>query len=390
MNHDTDLRPEGPASTHGADTLDVLTTLVARWRLLLILPLCAGILAVGITFLIKPTYTARTSFLPPQEQQSSAMSALATLGALADLGGGVMKTPGDQYVALMQSVKLEDRIIDRFRLMQVYQTQFRFQARRKLEQHVRIALGKKDGIIVVEADAEDKELAAAIANQYVEELRRLTGELALTEAQSRRVFFENELNHTRTKLAAAQAELQKSGFNGRALKTAPSAQADTYERIRAEMTAAEVQLQVLRRSLADSAPEVQRQMATVQALQSQLLQLDAADGALNNSDYVSRYREYKYEETLFELFSKQYEIARMDESRDGRVVQVIDPATVPEYKSAPKRAVIGMVTLVVTWVFVALSLIFRDLLRLAAAHPVKGPKLSRLSQAWRREPLPPR
>jgi uncharacterized protein involved in exopolysaccharide biosynthesis len=387
MAHETDFRSvHSLSSAREIDTLDLLAVLVSRWRLLLVAPILAGAAAIGLTFLIKPTFTARTTFLPPQQQQNAAASALATLGALSDLGGGLVKTPGDQYVSLMQSATLEDRIVERFKLMQVYDTRYRFQARRKLEEHVRIALGKKDGLIVLEADADNPKLAADMANQYVEELRNLTNTLALTEAQGRRIFFETELNRTKTRLAQAQIELQRSGFNGKALKTAPEAEAENYARLKAQAIAAEVQLQALRRGLADTAPEVQRQLAQLAALRGQIAQLDIADGAQNSSDYVSRYREFKYQETLFDLLSKQYELARLDESRDGRLIQVIDRAAVPEYKSAPKRVVIGIVALVSTWIVLALVLILRGLLRVVAADPVRGPKLDRLGQAWRRSP----
>src|SRR5262249_22640986 len=152
------------------------------------------------------------------------------------LTGGAVKTPGDQYVSLMQSVNVEDRIIDRFKLMEAYDAKYRSVARKQLEDNVRIVLGKKDGLISVEADARDPQTAADMANQYVAELRRLSGELALTEAQQRRVFFEAEVKHTKEKLAQAQQELQAGGFNASALKTEPKTAADNFARIKAEAT----------------------------------------------------------------------------------------------------------------------------------------------------------
>ena len=140
------------------------------------------------------------------------------------------------------------------------------------------------------------------------ELRRLTSELALTEAQQRRAFFEGELKQTQIKLTEAQQILQSSGFNPGALKAEPKAAAEGYATLKAQATAAEVKLQTMRRSLADSAPELQQQTTLLGALRAQLLKLEGAtSGAKNDSDYISRYREYKYQETLFELFSKQFE-----------------------------------------------------------------------------------
>ena len=198
----------------GLDLLDLALPLVQNLKLLLLGPLLVGALALGVAFLLPKTYTAKTSFLPPQAQQSSAGAALAQLGALAGLAGGAggPTTPADQYVALMQSETVLDRLIDRFKLMQVYDTEYRFEARTELGKRVRISVGKKDGLITVEADDRDPARAADLANAHVEELRRLAANLALTEAQVRRAFFEEQLKQTRDRLTKAQQDLQGSGF----------------------------------------------------------------------------------------------------------------------------------------------------------------------------------
>lgn len=164
--------------------LELLLPLAARWRLIVFGPLLLGALAVASSYLIEPVFTARTIFLPPQQQQSAASAALSQLGALAGLAGGAagIKSPADQYVALMRSDNVSDRMVDRFKLMGVYESKYRFEARRELSENVRITLGKKDGLIGVEVDDTDPQRAADMANQYVSELGRLTSELALTDA----------------------------------------------------------------------------------------------------------------------------------------------------------------------------------------------------------------
>lgn len=375
------------ANDDGIDLLDLLTILAARWRLLVVAPIAAGAIALGATYLIAPTYTAKTSFLPPQQQQSSAASALASLGALSGLAGGAagIKSPGDQYVALMQSVNVEDRIIDQFKLMEVYEAKYRFQARKILESNVRIALGKKDGLITVEADATSPQLAADLANQHVLELRRLSSELALTEAQQRRAFFENQLKRTKVQLTEAQTILQGSGFNAGALKAEPKAAAEGYARLKAEVTSAEVRLQTLRRALADSAPELQQQLGLLAALRAQLTKLESSVNSPNDSDYVSRYREYKYQESLFELFSRQYEVARLDESREGALIQVVDVATPPEYKSKPKRGSTALMSALAVLLLLLIGIPVRHFWREAKQDPSKAEKFRRLSTAFGRK-----
>jgi len=325
------------------DLGELLAPLRRKWRLLLGLTLVAGIAGAAGSFLITPEFTSTTTFLPPQQQQSSTASALASLGGLAGIGIGSVKSPADEYISLMQSVTVSDRIIDQFHLMVAYKSKYHADARRVLEAHTQITLGKKDGIISVVIDDADPKRAADMANQYVEELRRMTSILAVSEAQQRRVFFEKQMQDTKTKLISAQSALQESGFTSGAIKTEPRAAAEQYAQLRAQATAADVKLQTLRISLAESAPEVRQQTGLLQALRSKLDQLEASTQPDSSApDYVSKYREFKYQETLFDLMSKQYELARADESREGALIQVIDPAQPAERKTKPRRSFIAI------------------------------------------------
>ena len=380
----TSVQQDPTPTEQGPTASDTLIAVAERWRLLVLAPLAAGLLALGITYVIAPTFTARTSFLTPQAQGGAA-GALATLGSLANLAGATagVRTPADQFVALMQSVTVLDRLLDRFELIKVYESKFRVDARKELAGNSRVTLSKRDGIIAVEVDDESPQRAAQVANAYVEELRRLTSELAITEAQQRRVFFERQLLQTRDRLTTAQQALQGSGFTAGALKAEPKAAAESYARLKAELTAAEVRLQAARTSLSDSAPEVMQQQSTVSSLRAQLARAEQVSDSASGPDYISKYREFKYQETLFELFSRQFELARVDEAREGAPIQVIDLATAPEKKSRPKRAItalattIGTALLLLGWVFASRAW------RRMAADPQNAGHLGRLKQAAR-------
>ena len=367
MNEIQNARQDGWAEDDdsGMSIGEMLSALREHLKLLAIAPLAAGLLALGITTLIAPTFTAVTTFMPPQQSQSSAASALASLGSLAGLAGGAagISSPGERYVALMQSVTVSDRIVDQFKLMDVYEAKFRVDARKSLATNVRIVLGKKDGLITVEVDDKSQQRAADMANRYVDELRRMTGTLAVTEAQQRRAFFERQLQQSRDRLVQAQQALQSSGFNAGALKAEPKAAAEAYARIRAETTAAEMRLQILRDTLADSTPEVRQQQTAVAALRAQLTRAEQVTDTSAGPDYVGKFREFKYQETLFELYARQFELARADESREGALIQVVDAATPPEKKSKPKRAVIAGSTTLVVGLLLAMWVILRQSLR---------------------------
>ena len=347
---------------------DLANLALERWRLLVLGPLCAGLAALGLAYQIPPTFTASTIFMPPQQGQSAAASALASLGPLAGLAGGApgIRNTGEQYVALMQSVTVADRLVEQFKLMEIYDAKYRVDARTKLAKNVRIALGKKDGLITVEVDDKSPQRAADIANRYVDELRRITGTLALTEAQQRRAFFERHLQSSRDRLTQAQQALEASGFSPGALKAEPKAAAEAYARLKAEVTAAELRLGLVRTSLADATPEVKQQLATVASLRDQLVRTERATDMSAGPGYVGKYREFKYQEAVFDAYARQFELARADESREGSLIQVVDLATPPERKSKPKRAMIAAATtlavavLLLSWVLVRQSMRHRS------------------------------
>ena len=351
----------------GIDLRQWLAPLAQHGRLLLGVTVLAGALGAAGSYLITPTFVSTTTFLPPQQQQSVAASALSSLGALAGLAGAPVKSPADEYISLMQSVTVSDRVIERFRLTQVYGKKYWRDTRKRLADNVQMTIGKKDGMISVSVEDEDRVRAAAMANQYVEELRRMTSVLAVSEAQQRRMFFEKQVNEVKTRLTAAQQALQDSGFNPGAMKAEPRTAADAYARLRAEMTAADVRLQTLRQSMTETAPQVQQQAATLQALRTQVGQLEQSS-LVNTAapDYVSKYREFKYQETLFDLMAKQYELARADESREGALIQVVDPAQPAELKTNPKRSLVAIGSAFLGMLLCAAWLIRREGGRLAA------------------------
>lgn len=306
----------------------------------------AGFCGYGISMLLPPTYTAKSTIVSPQQQQGSAASALASLGALAGVGGSsAVRSPVDQYISIMQSATVNNRIVERFKLIELYDVNYLEDARKRLLDNVRVVAGKKDNLIFLEVDDRDPVRAAEMANAYVAELRQVTNNLALTEAQQRRAFFEQQLIKTKEDLKTAQVLVQSTGFTAGALKSEPKAAAETYARTKAAAAATEVKLETLRRTLTDSAPEIQQQQAVLASLRGQLAQYERPMDSGSNQDYVSAYREFKYQEALFEIYAKQFELAKMDEAREGAFIQVLDPAVKPERRSKPKRSFIAVGTL---------------------------------------------
>lgn len=364
--------------------VDILLTLLAHKRLVLGLPLVVALVALGGTFLMRPAFTANAQLMVPQQQQSTAAALLGSLGGLAGAAGAALKNPADQWIGLLKSRTVQDAMIQRFGLRERYEAEFQFQARTALSGNTVISAGK-DGLIDIAVTDHDPKTAAAMANAYIEELQKLSKTLAVTEAAQRRVFFEGQFKDAKDNLIKAETALRGSGINESALKTSPEAAVSGLAQLRAQVTASEVKVSVMRRQMTANNPELQLAESELGSLRGQLARVQQADSdaaTRTGGEYVSRFREFKYYETLFELMARQYELAKADEAKDGALIQVVDEAQVPEWKSSPKRGLITVLTFMMVLTFTIIYVLLREAARNAArADAVVASKLQRLKAA---------
>ncbi len=364
--------------------LDLLQVVADNLRLLVLGPLAAGLIALAISFAIPPAYTAITKFMPPQQQSTSEAALVKSLGALSGFAGSAVgvKNPNDQFVGFLKSRSLADALIDRFKLSERYDQKFRQDTRKRLEDLTKITNGK-DGLIAIEVDDKDPVVAAQLANAYVEELGHLLRRMTITEAQQRRAFFEKQVSLTKVKLTEAEQDLKASGVNNSILKLNGAA-VSAVAQLQAQITAQEVKLASMRGYLADSAPEFKQALNELTAFRAQLAKAEGTSGSPNadEADYLGRYREVRYQESLFELYARQFEVAKLDESREGAVNQVVDTAQPPERKSKPNKIQISMLTTLASGLALLLFIFVRQALRVAVRTPATAEKISRLRQAW--------
>lgn len=365
--------------------LDLLQIVMDNLRVLILIPLIVGFLALAISFLITPTFTAATRFLPPQQQQSAAVSMLQSLGALGGLASAAtgLKNPNDQFISFLKSRVIGDAIVDQFKLMERYESKYRQDALKVLAGNSNISSGK-DNLITVEFSDKDPQLAATIANTYVKELGKLLDRLAVTEAQQRRMFFEKQLASTKEALVKAEQNLAASGVSTSTLNLAPQTALEGPARLRAQATVQEVRIASMRSYLTESAPEFKQAVAELSAVRAQLSKAEREQPPAGNDTYIAKFREFKYQETLFELFAKQLEIARIDESREGAAIQVLDAAIPPEKKSKPQKALIAIAAALATTFVLLLFVFIRHSLRNASQDPESAAKLTKLRDAWAR------
>jgi uncharacterized protein involved in exopolysaccharide biosynthesis len=343
-----------------------------RWWLLLSTLLCAA-LATVVAFTQTVRFTASASFVSqPQLRPSQAVvaSALPSLAGL--MGGG--GSPADLHVALLRSEAITDRIIDRFKLQQMWDMKLLTQARMRLWRRASFGVGRRDGVVQVIVEDESPQRAAAMANEYIEELRTTLRGFALEEARQRRQFYDAQLAQARSKLEAAQKQLQGSGFDRAALRTEPRAAAEAYARLQAEVAAAEVRLGSARRTRTEGSSEVQQHLAELSGLRAQLAKIETPQAGAEGEgpgSFVARVREFRYAEGLAESIARQAEAARVDEASDQIPLQVVDRAKPPELPSSPvpirwliMGALLGLL-IPAAWVLLRHSMALK---RLDAAH----------------------
>lgn len=378
---------------------DLALVLVKHKKLLFRLPLAFVVCALAYGFIVKPVFEAKTTMLPPQQQQSSASAMLASLGGLAGGAGAALgiKNPNDLYIAMLQSRQVADKLIASFKLQEYFEAKTMTDTRKELQEITKIASGK-DGLISISVEDHSPKLAADIANAYVAELRSLSKTLAVTEAGQRRQFFESQLLKTKQSLVDAEVGLKQTQQRTGVLQLEAQGKAtvEALATLRAQIASRQVQLSAMKNFATDQNPDVQRTRAELEGLQTQLHQLTRGgnddDVVLSRSkmpevglEYIRKMRELKYQETLFELLSKQYELAKLDEAKDGANIQVLDVATPPERKSKPKRATLILLAGIGGFFLACILAFVLEAIGKSKASPEGRLRWAALKQAWRGE-----
>src|SRR5258707_12658765 len=176
------------------DLLELGREVMANRRLLLKFTLVPAVITAITVLLMKPTYTAEASFLPPNSMSTGSSSFLSQLGALGAASGALnsLKDPTLLYVGMLNSRTVADDLIRQFDLAKEYETKKLSQTEKALERHSEFITGK-DTIITVSVQDHDPKPAADLANAYLAALHGLNDRIAFTEAGQRRLFFVQQL-----------------------------------------------------------------------------------------------------------------------------------------------------------------------------------------------------
>lgn len=363
--------------------LDLAVVLAKHKKNIILLPLIAAIIAATISLFLPNVYKSSTKLLPPQQSQSATSSMLSQLGSIGGLAAGVagLKNPSELYVGMLKSETVADSLIKKFNLQTFYDAESKTIARKKLAANTFISAGK-DGFINIEVTSTEKELAAKIANSYVEELTTLNRKLAITEAGQRRMFFESQLERAKNNLAKAEMGLKQGLASSGVISVDSESQAiiATIARLRAQITAKEVELNATKPFLTVNHPSYVRLINEISSLRGELRKLESGADNLspndNNADSkgrafenIQRMRDLKYYQMLYEMLARQYEAARLDEAKEPSIIQVLDVAVIAEHKDKPNRLLIVSVSAFIAFCFAILWALFNEAKRKAKQMP---------------------
>ncbi|MBI3669433.1 MAG: lipopolysaccharide biosynthesis protein [Acidobacteria bacterium] len=329
----------------------------------------SGLLAATLmAFLLPKEYVSTTQLMPPDNHAGANPALLAGLsspaiglaGKASDLLG--MKSSGALFVSVLRSRTVEDRLIERFSLKKVYGVKLLESARTQLAGVTSISEDRKSGIITITVTDRDPQRAAALAHGYVDELDRLVAELSTSAAHRERVFLEERLKTIRRDLEAAERDFSQFASKNTAIdiQVQGRAMVEAAATLQGQLIAAQSELEGLKQIYTDSNVRVRSVRARIGELQRQLEKLggkapsnqraadDPADSLypsirelpLLGVTYADLHRRTKIQETVYEILTQQYELAKVQEAKETPSVKVLDAADVPERKSFPPRRLI--------------------------------------------------
>jgi tyrosine-protein kinase Etk/Wzc len=406
-NERVDAEPAGKASALGVadgdeiSLLDLLIVIAERKRMVLRTTAVFAVVAIVISLLLPVRYTATVTLLPPQEGSSmgaALASSLGNLGGMAALasGGLGIKNPNDRYVAMLQSRTVEDAMVKKYGLMQEYHARLLSDGRKTFENHTAVDGSSKDGLIHLSVEDHDAQRAAELANGYVEQFRDLSQHLAITEASQRRLFFQQELEQAKNNLANAEEALAQTEQKTGVIQPDSQARAliESAASLRAQITAREVQIQGMQTYATGENSELIQAQQELAGLRAQLAKLGGSEDTNGSEfmipkglvpkagmEYVRALRDVKYYETIFDILARQFEVAKLDEAKEGALIQVIDPAVVPDRRSFPKRSLIVIGATVVGFILGVFFALMQAGVQRLKRDPDESEKLRSLRQA---------
>lgn len=333
--------------------IDLLNVLASHWKMIVKVPIVVAVVAALVSLYVPNQYTAKTIILPTDDKAGVMNSMMAQLGGMAGLAGGALggATKADLYVTILKSETLKDQLIENNKLMSRFGIEKRTVAYNMIDGLTQVVSGKKDGVITIAVTTKDPKLSSELANSYVQELGNIVMSLEMTGAAKNKFFLEKQLTAARVDLVKAEDDVKSFQSKHKAISLPDQAKAsiEGVAQLRAQLAVQEVQLGALQRQFTDRSQEVKSAKATIAQIRNQIGSLEGKGGGSLPSigsipalgqEYIRLMREFKIQEAIVEMLTKQYELSKVNSQKDISPFQVIQAAKVPEVKSKPKRSTI--------------------------------------------------
>ncbi len=321
--------------------------------------------SIAIALMIPAEFDSTAQLMPPD--QSSVMSGLMNaateraqniMGMSGDMLGG--KTQGALFAKVMLSQTVEDTLVNRFDLRQVYRVRYAEYARKQLESRTDISEDRKSGVIIIRVRDRDPRRARDLCQAYVDELNRLMTRLHTSSARREREFLEQRLAVVREEEERAGVELGQFSSKHTTVDLPEQAKAmiESVATLEGKLVAQEAELHGVKQIYGDQNARVRSLSASVAELRRNLHSMAGdSDGGVISSElpaptirslpllgtrYGALLRQAKLSEAVLEVLTKQYELARVQEAKEIPSVQLLDPPSYPERRAAPTRFLIAL------------------------------------------------
>jgi len=327
-----------------------------------------AVLSLALAFALPMRFVSSARLMPPDNQSASGLAMLAALnsktGGLGGLAGDLlgMKSSGALFIGILRSRTVQERLVQEFHLQDVYWfTPTLESACGELNDNTQVSEDRKSGIITVAVTDSSAQRAASLASAYIRELNRLVTQLNTSAAGRERAFIEQRLQVVREDLDRAAKAFSEFASKNTAIdiKEQGRAMVEGAATLQGQLIAAQSELEGLRQIYTDSNVRVRALHARIGELQAQLNKLGGGPPASSapagtekslypsirelpvlGVTYAKLFRDLKVQETVFELLTQQYELAKVQEAKEVPSVKVLDEPRVPERKSFPPRTLI--------------------------------------------------
>lgn len=387
----------------GKDLPNWLTNASILWEQRRALLRAAGVgslLSVLIVLLIPNRYESSARIMPPENSGNGAamLAALAgrgssEFGGLGNLAASLLgvRTSGPLFVDLLRSGTISSRLIDRFNLQKVYRKRYRIDTAKRLARCTSVEEDKKSGVISITVRDADPVRARDLAQAYLDELNALLNSTNTSSARQERIFIEHRLESAEADLERAEKEMSdfSSTHSTIDIKEQTRATVEAAAKLQAQVIVEQSELDSLRQIYGDENVRVRAARARIADLTTQLRAIAGTSEPLQDDGtvapdqtaalsrtgadypplrqiprlavpYADIYRHVRVQESVYELLTQQYELARIQEAKDVPVIRVIDSPGVPEKKSFPPRTLLVLLLTIAILIFAAAWILIRE------------------------------